>query len=135
MSDLASALACRYLKRLPVAGAESASRVSSSVLGARLLMLKTTTSGKGGRLAFTPHHSWGHREVLLAALLALLLTALTIGGIVSVSRHGGPVETVLVEAAFVAALAAGAWMSWKRTGPGRRTITNAQPSERPWGQR
>ncbi|MCL7430360.1 hypothetical protein [Streptomyces sp. YS415] len=67
-------------------------------------------------------------------LLALLLTALTIGGIVSISRRGGPLETVLVEAAFVAALAAGAWLSWKRTGTGRRTITDAQPSERPWRQ-
>lgn len=57
-------------------------------------------------------------------LLALLLTALTIGGVMSVVGHGDPVELVIV-----IALGAGAVGCWRRVGAGRQVQGDER---RPW---
>jgi hypothetical protein len=61
---------------------------------------------------------------LVWLLLALLLTALTIGGVMSVVGHGDPVELVIV-----VALGVGAVGCWRRVGAGRRVRGDER---RPW---
>lgn len=63
---------------------------------------------------------------LVWLLLALLLTALTIGGVMSVAAHGDPVELVIV-----IVLGVGAVGCWRRVGAGR---TVSGDERRPWGR-
>lgn len=58
-------------------------------------------------------------------LLALLLTALTIGGVMSVVAHGDPVELALT-----VAFGFGAVGCWRRATEGRRVQRGEQ--RRPW---
>lgn len=63
---------------------------------------------------------------LVWLLLALLLTALTIGGVMSVAQHRDPIELILV-----IALGAGAAGSWRRATAGRR-VQPGGDERRPW---
>lgn len=58
-------------------------------------------------------------------LLALFLTALTVGAVMSVAAHGDPIELVIV-----IALGVGAVGCWRRATEGRRVQRGEQ--QRPW---
>lgn len=64
---------------------------------------------------------------LVWLLLALLLTALTVGGVMGVAAHGDPVELVIV-----IALGVGAVGCWRRVGAGRQV--QGGDERRPWGR-
>ena len=58
--------------------------------------------------------------------MAIVATALTVGGVMSVAAHGDPVELVIV-----IALGVGAVGCWRRVGAGRPVQGDER---RPWGR-